>query len=46
MFTALCSVGVTESQFDLPSLTALTVAGCGRMQLGVPHWATTVDYCK
>ena len=20
--------------------------GCGQLQLGVPHWATSVDYCK
>ena len=26
-------------QFDLPSLTPLSVASCGRLQLGVPHWA-------
>ena len=26
--------------------TPLSVAGCGRLQLGVPHWATSVDYCK
>ena len=34
------------SQLDLPSLTPLSAAGCGRLQLGVPHWATSVDYCK
>ena len=34
------------SQLDLPSRTPLSVAGCGRLQLGVPHWATSVDYCK
>ena len=34
------------SQLDLPSLTPLFVAGCGLLQLGVPHWATSVDYCK
>ena len=33
------------SQLDLPSLTPLSIAGCGRLQLGVPHWATSVDYC-
>ena len=27
--TALCRVGVTASQLDLPSLTPLSVAGCG-----------------
>ena len=25
------------SQMDRPSLTPLSVAGCGRLQLGVPH---------
>ena len=25
------------SQLDLPSLTALSLAGCGWLQLGVPH---------
>ena len=39
-------VGSATSQFDLPSLTPLSVAGCGRLQLGVPHWATSVHYCK
>ena len=39
-------VGGATSQLDLPSLTPLSVAGCGRLQLGVPHWATSVDYCK
>ena len=31
------------SKLDQPSLTPLPVAGCGRLQLGVPHWATSVD---
>ena len=35
-------VGGAPIQFDLPSLTPLYVAGCGRLQLGVPHWATSV----
>ena len=39
-------VGVATSQLDLPSLSPLSVAGRGRLQLGVPHWATSVDYCK
>ena len=30
------------SQFGLPSLTPLSLAGCGQLQLGVPHWATSV----
>ena len=34
------------SQLDLPPLTPLSVAGCGRLQLGVPHWATSVYYRK
>ena len=33
-------VGGVISQLDLPSLTLLFVAGYGRLQLGVPHWAT------
>ena len=38
--------GGATSQLDLPSLTPLSAAGCGRLQLGVPHLATSVDYCK
>ena len=34
--------GGATSQLDLPSLAPLSVAGCGRLQLGVPHWATSV----
>ena len=33
---------VTASQLDLPSLTPLSVAGCGRLQLEAAHWATWV----
>ena len=33
-------VGGATSQLDLPSLMPLPVAGCGRLQIGVPHWAT------
>ena len=40
--TALCRVWGAISQLDLPSLTPLSVAGCGWLQLGVPHWATSV----
>ena len=29
--------GVPPSQLDLPSLTPLSVAGCGRLKLGVAH---------
>ena len=32
--------GGATSQLDLPSLTPLSVAGCGRLQLGVLHWAS------
>ena len=35
--------GGATSQLDLPSLTPLSVAGCGRLQLGVLHWATSVN---
>ena len=38
--------GGATSQLDVPSLMPLSVAGCGRLQLGVPHWATSVDYWK
>ena len=34
------------SQLDLPSVAPLSAVGCGRLQLGVPNWATSVDYCK
>ena len=34
------------SQLDLPFPTPWSIAGCGRLQLEVPHWATSVDYCK
>ena len=34
--------GVKASQLDLPSLTPLFVAGCGRRQPGVTHWDTSV----
>ena len=44
--TALCRVGRATSQWDLLSLTPLSVAGCGWLQLGAPHWATSVNYCK
>ena len=38
--------GVRSCQLDLPSLTPLSVAGCGRPQLGAPYLATSVNYCK
>ena len=44
--TALCRVGGATSELDLPLLTPLSVAGCGRLQLGAPHWATSVNYCR
>ena len=34
--------GGATSQLDLTSLAPLSVASCGRLQLGVPHWATSV----
>ena len=39
-------VGVRQVNWTKPSLTPLSVAGCGRLQLGVLHWATSIDYCK
>ena len=42
----LMRVGGATSQLDLPSLTLLSVAGCGWLQLGVPHWAAAVHYWK
>ena len=39
-------VGGATSQLDLPSLTPLSVAGCGWLQEGVPHWAASVHYYK
>ena len=39
-------VGGATSQLYLLSLTPLSVAGCGRLQLGVPHLAASVHYCK
>ena len=38
--------GGATSQLDVLSLTPLSLAGCGRLQLGIPHGATSVDYCK
>ena len=38
--------GGATSQLDVLSLMLLSVAGCGQLQLRVPHWATSVDYCK
>ena len=35
-------VGGATSQMDQPSLTPLSVAGCGRLRQGVAHWATSV----
>ena len=37
---------VRPVNFYLPSLAPLSVAGCCLLQLGFPHWATSVDYCK
>ena len=41
--TSLCRLGGATSHLDLPSLTPLSVACCGLLQLGVAHWATSVD---
>ena len=35
-------VEVTASQLNLPYLTPLSVAGCGRLPLGVSHLITPV----
>ena len=40
--TALCWVGGNGQSLDLPSLTPLSVAAFGRLQLGAPHWASLV----
>ena len=37
--------GGANSQLDLPSLSPLSVASCGRLQLGVTQWTISVDYC-
>ena len=39
-------MGLTASQFDVQSLTPLSIAGCGRLQLGVAYWATSVALLK
>ena len=39
-------VGGATSQLDLPSLTQLSVADCGWLQLAVPQWAASVHYWK
>ena len=39
-------VGGATSELDLPALTPLSVADSGSLQLGVPHWAASVHYCK
>ena len=44
--TALCRVGGATSQLNLPSLTPLSVADCGWLQLMAPPLATSVNYCK
>ena len=35
-------VALTASQLDLPFLMSLSIARCGRLQLGVATWATSV----
>ena len=42
----LMRVRGATSQLDLPSLMPLSIAGCDQLQLGVLHWASSVDYCK
>ena len=44
--TALCRVGGATSQLDPPSLTPLSVAGCGWLQLGAPPLGYFGNYCK
>ena len=39
-------VGLNATQFNLPFLTPFSVAGCGRLQLGVTPWATSVALLK
>ena len=38
--------GCATSQLHLPYVTPFSVAECSRLQLGVTHRATSVDYCK
>ena len=38
--------GTATCQLDLPSLPPLSVADYIRLQLGVPHWATSAYCCK
>ena len=38
--------GGATSRLNLPFLMPLSVPGCGRLQLRVPNWATSVDDCK
>ena len=28
-----------DQSLDIPSLMPLSIANCGRLQLGIPHWA-------
>ena len=37
---------LNATQFNLPFLTPFSVAGCGRLQLGVTPWATSVALLK
>ena len=39
-------MGLTASQLDLPSLTELFVAACGRLQLEAAYWATSVSFLQ
>ena len=38
--------GVTASQLVLRCVIPLSIAGCGRLQLVVAHWATSVAFFK
>ena len=41
--TALYIGGGIGNSMDLPSLTPLSIAGCGRLHLDAPHWSTSVS---
>ena len=44
--TDLSRVRLTASQLDPPSLTLLSVADCGRLQLVAANWATLVPFLQ
>ena len=41
-----CPVGGNSQEIDLPFLTPLSVAGCGRLQLGARNCPTLVPLLK